>query len=97
MDSQDFNDSDFNDGNDNYLDDSPIEVAQLPRMLRTLLRPMKSKKGFDGLARAHPCLKIASIIIAEDVGVRMMKEYFEIKVSKTTPQYGFRKKTESIW
>ena len=28
---------------------------------------------------------------AEDVGVRMMKEYFEIEASKVTPQYGFRK------
>ena len=28
---------------------------------------------------------------AEQAGVRMMKEYFEIEASKSTPQYGFRK------
>ena len=34
---------------------------------------------------------VSSIIVAEDVGVRMMKEYNEIEASKGTPQYGFRK------
>ena len=31
------------------------------------------------------------MVIAEQVGVRMMKEYFEIEASKATPQYGFRR------
>ena len=31
------------------------------------------------------------MIIAKDVDARMMKEYFEIKVSKATPQYVFQK------
>ena len=31
------------------------------------------------------------MMVVEHVGVRMMKEYFEIKASKATPQYGFRK------
>ena len=31
------------------------------------------------------------MMVAEDVGVRMMREYFEIEASKATPQYGFRK------
>ena len=31
------------------------------------------------------------MIVAEEVGIRMMKEYFEIEASKATPQYGFRK------
>ena len=31
------------------------------------------------------------MIIVKEVGVRMTKEYFEIKASKATPQYGFRK------
>ena len=30
-------------------------------------------------------------MVAEQVGVRMMKEYFEIEASKATPQYRFRK------
>ena len=34
---------------------------------------------------------VSSIIVVEDVGVRMMEEYFEIEASKATPQYGFRK------
>ena len=31
------------------------------------------------------------MIIAKEAGVRMMKEYFEIKASKVTPQNGFKK------
>ena len=31
------------------------------------------------------------MVIAEEVGARMMIEYFEIEASKATPQYGFRK------
>ena len=31
------------------------------------------------------------IVVAEQARIRMMKEYFEIEASKSTPQYGFRK------
>ena len=34
---------------------------------------------------------VSSMIVAEDVDVRMMIKYFEIKASKATPQYEFRK------
>ena len=34
---------------------------------------------------------VSSMMVAEQVGVRMMKEYFEIESLKATPQYGFRK------
>ena len=34
---------------------------------------------------------VLAMIVAEQVGVRMMKKYFEIEASKATPQYGFRK------
>ena len=34
---------------------------------------------------------VLAMMVAEQVGVRMMKEYFEIEASKVTPQYGFRK------
>ena len=34
---------------------------------------------------------VSAMIVAEQVGVRMMKEYFKIKASKATPQYGVRK------
>ena len=33
---------------------------------------------------------VSAMIVAEQVGVRIMKEYFEIEASKATPQYGFR-------
>ena len=33
-------------------------------------------------------------MVAEDVGVRMTKEYFEIEPSKATPQYEIRKRLE---
>ena len=31
------------------------------------------------------------MVVAKQAGVRMIKEYFEIEASKSTPQYGFRK------
>ena len=31
------------------------------------------------------------MMVVEQVGVYMMKEYFEIEASKSTPQYRFRK------
>ena len=34
---------------------------------------------------------VSAMVVAEQVGVRMMKGYFEIEASKATPQYGFRK------
>ena len=34
---------------------------------------------------------VLAMMVAEQVGVRIMKEYFEIKASKATPLYGFRK------
>ena len=34
---------------------------------------------------------VSAMMVAEQAGVRMMKEYFEIEASKATPQYGFRK------
>ena len=34
---------------------------------------------------------LGAIVVTEQAGVQMMKEYFEIEASKSTPQYGFRK------
>ena len=34
---------------------------------------------------------VLAIVVVEQAGVRMMKEYFEIKASKATSQYGFGK------
>ena len=40
---------------------------------------------------AHICPLVGAIVVAEQARVRMMKEYFEIEASKSTPQYGSRK------
>ena len=34
---------------------------------------------------------LGAMVVAKQAGARMMKEYFEIEASKSTPQYGFRK------
>ena len=34
---------------------------------------------------------VSSMMVAEDVGVGMLKEHFEIEALKATPEYGFRK------
>ena len=34
---------------------------------------------------------VSAMMVAEQAGVRMMKEYFEIEALKATPQYGSRK------
>ena len=40
---------------------------------------------------SHICPTVSEIVVAEQAGIRMMKDYFEIEASKSTPQYGFRK------
>ena len=40
---------------------------------------------------SHICPTVSAMVVAEQAGIRMMKEYFEIEASKSTPQYGFRK------
>ena len=37
---------------------------------------------------------LSAMVVVEQAGVRMMKEYFETEVSKSTPHYGFRKGLE---
>ena len=37
------------------------------------------------------CPILGTMVVAEQAGVQMMKKYFEIEASKSTPQYGFRK------
>ena len=34
---------------------------------------------------------LSAMVVAEQTGVQMMKEYFEIESSNSIPQYGFRK------
>ena len=40
------------------------------------------------------CPVLSVMVIVTQAGVQMMKEYFEIEASKSTPQYGFRKGLE---
>ena len=42
----------------------------------------------------HICPTVSAMGVAEQAGIQMMKEYFEIEASKSTPQYGFRKGLE---
>ena len=37
------------------------------------------------------CPILGAMVPAEQAGIRMTKEYFEIEASKSTPQYRFRK------
>ena len=43
------------------------------------------------LLNSHICPILGAMVVAEQAGVRMMKEYVEIEASKSTPQYRFRK------
>ena len=58
----------------------------MPRMLRELASDL-DKDMWESTC-AH---MVSAMMVAEQVGVHMMKEYFEIEASKATPQYGFRK------
>lgn len=49
-----------------------------------------SHLGAEG-SWAHTCSMLSAMINAEQAGVRMMKEYFEIGALKSMPQFGFRK------
>ena len=51
------------------------------------IRSKGSEKGLDESAWHNAYPMIASTITAEDVGIRMMKKYFEIEASKATQQY----------
>ena len=71
------------------VDDSvedPMDYTQRPRMLREL------DSDLDGdMWQSTGAHMASAMMVAEQVGVRMMKEYFEIEASKATPQCGFRK------
>ena len=49
--------------------------------------------GLNGLhwMKSYICPTLSVMVVTEQAGIRMMKEYFEIEASKSTPQYGFRK------
>ena len=53
------------------------------------------KSNLDGITwdlNEPSCSHMVSfMMVVEHVGVKMVKEHFEIKASKSIPQYGFRK------
>ena len=57
------------------------------------LPSVNNGRGLNGpyWSASHICPTLSVMIVAEQGKVQMMKEYFEIEVSKSTPQYGFRK------
>ena len=80
-----------NDDDTEYLSDQDDnEDADATPKLHYLTRTLKS--DINGkvwkVSYSHMVL---TMMVAEQVGVRMMKEYFKIEASKATPQYGLRK------
>ena len=63
-------------------------------MLRVLPR-VNNGVGLNGpywdQIGSHTCPILRAMVVAKQAGIQMMKEYFEIEASKSTPQYGFRK------
>ena len=54
-----------------------------------------NKEGLNRLCwmqmGSYICPMVSVLGVVEQAGIQMMKKYFEIEVSKSTPQYGFRK------
>ena len=68
------------------------------RNKRSIADGLPSANNGSGLNRdywsqpgSHIYPMLAEIVVAEQAGMKMMKEYFEIEGSKSTSQYGFRK------
>ena len=68
------------------------------RNRRSMIRALPSAKNGTGLNRPYwhqmgspICPTLLAMVVAEQARIQMMKEYFEIEASKSTPQYGFRK------
>ena len=85
----------FDNNSDTHSNDSDkladlVNQRRLPRIVECL-RPKGSDTGLDGGAWTHIYPMLSAIMVVKQVGVHMMKEYFEIEVSKSTAQYGFRK------
>ena len=71
-------------------EDNPASGKQLCGVLHEL-QPRKRQKGLGVSNWIDTYPMIASMNVAEEVDIRMIKEYFEIDASKTTSQYRFRK------
>ena len=77
------------DNTEDLSDEDDNDEADVTSKSNYLSRELDSDLGsFWESSYSHV---VSSMVIAEQVGVRMMKEYFKIKASKASPQYGFRK------
>ena len=71
---------------------NPVNHTSMPRMLREL------DSDLDGSVwQSTGAHMVLAMMLAEQVGVRMMKEYFEIEASKATPTYSATIMAETIW
>ena len=65
------------------------------RSMHQSLPSANSRNELDGphwnQLNSHICPILGAMVVTEQAEVQMMKEYFEIEASKSTPQYGFRK------
>ena len=93
--SEDNNDTDT--GNDDYQvdddesdddSDAPDTSPRRPRMIKALQSSLGLAWDLDEESWGH---MVSSMMVAEDVGVRMIKEYIEIEASNVTPQYRSRR------
>ena len=63
-----------------------------------MIRALSSANNGSGLNKpywyqmgSHICPILSAMVVVEQAGIRIMKEYFEIETSKSTLQYRFRK------
>ena len=80
------NDSDAHSNNSDEVDNS-VNQRRPPCMVGCL-RHKGSDMGLDGNAWTHTNSILLAMMVTEQMGVRMMQEYFEIETSKSTPQCG---------
>ena len=78
------NDSDAHSNDSDIVADS-VNQRRLSRMVGCL-RPKGSNSRFNGNAWTHTCPMLSAMIVVEQVCVCMMKKYFKIEASKSTPQ-----------
>ena len=94
--------------NDIYQPEDPVSLSRRSHKMSTWSRlgnvitslpNVRNDTGLDGphWEASHTCPMLLMTVVAAQAGIRMIKEYFKIEASKSTPPYWFRKRTETIW
>ena len=86
--------NDDDDDDPNYLsDEDGTDDQDTSARLNCMLRNLHSDLNWEKWSPVDSAYghMVSAMMVAEHVGVRMMKEYFEIEASSATPQYGFWK------